>query len=631
MSIIDVRREQLLPKLTHGRSTVCVGLGEASRYPAGKTIIFSWRAEPRHVRASFTALIAVTRRDGLGHVATDHRGASLATFSPRLSDLSGRPALVDAQAVSHVEALLIPPQRLRTLLIAETELGDKIMRALIVRRATLIDLGAGGPVLVGEESSSDMVRLQGFLARNGCPHQVLDPAADPDAKALVERYAPEPRDLPLAVCPDGSVLKNPTETELARCLGMVRQRCGGSNLRCRHRRGWPCGSGHRRIRRVRRPLGDRLRPARIRRTGRRQRAHRKLSRLPDWHFGPGARRPSFRPGAEIRRRFRHPESKSPELDCAERPLALVFGDDGRVQAKAVVVAAGARYRRLDIGNVKEFEGRGVWYWASPIEARMCRNEEAVVVGGGNAAGQAAVFLSAFAKKIWMLVRSASLAETMSRYLIERIAATGKYRGSLQHRSHCAPRLRRQLAGAGAMEKPSGRRGNRAPNPEPILVHRRLCPRPTGCAPAASLWTQRGLCRPAPMLFSPIRGRTIGLTDACRLNRASVAYSRSVMCGPGRLSASAGRSARGRPWSQNCIHSSLNFPRRRRRPRRCQRYDLRLTQRHGLPFGVSHPIGCKNERRAQTATRFRLLCSSPRQKKLTLVRATVVNQAIINWA
>ena len=111
------------------------------------------------------------------------------------------------------------------------------------------------------------------------------------------------------------------------------------------------------------------------------------------------------------------------LDCSERPLALGLGDGGRVRAKAVVVAAGARYRRLDIPNFKDFEGRGIWYWASPIEARMCRSEEAVVVGGGNSAGQAAVFLSGFAKTIWMLVRGLSLAESMSRYLIERIEAT----------------------------------------------------------------------------------------------------------------------------------------------------------------------------------------------------------------
>ena len=117
--------------------------------------------------------------------------------------------------------LLIPPERLRGVIIAEAELGEKIMRALILRRVALIENGAGGPVLIGPALNSDLVRLQNFLARNGYPHQVLDPDEDSDAKALVERYAPNQIDLPLTVCADGSVLQNPSTSELARCLGMV--------------------------------------------------------------------------------------------------------------------------------------------------------------------------------------------------------------------------------------------------------------------------------------------------------------------------------------------------------------------------------------------------------------------------
>ena len=126
-----------------------------------------------------------------------------------------RPALVDVHAIDDVEALLIPPENLRALMIAEPELGDRIMRALIQRRVALIETGAGGPVLIGPETNPDMVRLQGFLVRNGYPYQVLDPAHDCDAATLVERYAPDPKDLPLAVCPKGTILRNPTEGDLA--------------------------------------------------------------------------------------------------------------------------------------------------------------------------------------------------------------------------------------------------------------------------------------------------------------------------------------------------------------------------------------------------------------------------------
>src|SRR6202035_3535278 len=135
--------------------------------------------------------------------------------------LSGQPAFVDVNAIGDVEALLIPPQNWRALMIEEPELGERIMRALILRRVVLIEAGAGGPVLICPESSPDVIRLQGFLARNAYPHQLLDPEKDEDAARLVQQYAPTPSDLPLAVSPKGTILKNPSEAELARALGMV--------------------------------------------------------------------------------------------------------------------------------------------------------------------------------------------------------------------------------------------------------------------------------------------------------------------------------------------------------------------------------------------------------------------------
>src|SRR5438128_2332888 len=164
--------------------------------------------------------IRVTGRDGHGHdfpVVEHGPGA----FSGELSQLSGRPSFVDGVAIGEVETLLINSERLHALLIAEAALGEKIMRALILRRVALIETGAGGPVLVGAASSGDVARLRNFLSRNGIPHLLLDPAGDPDAQAFIERYAPRAKDLPLAVCPDGSVLRNPTESALARCIGML--------------------------------------------------------------------------------------------------------------------------------------------------------------------------------------------------------------------------------------------------------------------------------------------------------------------------------------------------------------------------------------------------------------------------
>ena len=142
-------------------------------------------------------------------------------FMGELAQLSGRPALVDAYAQGTVEALIIPPDRLRSLLIAEAELGERIMRALILRRVGLIEAGAGGPVIVGARGNGDVLRLAGFLARNGHPHQSFDPEMEPEARALVERFHVDPGELPIVLCPGGELLRNPTETDLARCIGLV--------------------------------------------------------------------------------------------------------------------------------------------------------------------------------------------------------------------------------------------------------------------------------------------------------------------------------------------------------------------------------------------------------------------------
>jgi thioredoxin reductase (NADPH) len=139
-----------------------------------------------------------------------------------LAQLSGRPSLVDAYAKDAVEALVIPPRRLRDLLVEEAELGERIMRALILRRVGLLDVGAGGPVIVGSADDVDVLRLEGFLTRNGHPHQRLDPKTDPCAQTLIERFHIDSRELPFVLCPNGQLLRNPGDVELARCIGLVR-------------------------------------------------------------------------------------------------------------------------------------------------------------------------------------------------------------------------------------------------------------------------------------------------------------------------------------------------------------------------------------------------------------------------
>src|SRR5258705_2342212 len=295
------------------------------------------------------------------------------------------------------------------------------MHALILRRVALIEAGAGGPVLIGPESSPDVVRLQGFLARNAYPHQLLDPTKDQDAAKLVQQYAPNPADLPLAVCPKGTILKNPNEAELARALGMVPIDEQNQTYDVAVVGAGPAGLLTA-VHAASEGLATNVFDARA--FGGQAGASARIENYLGFPIGISGQALTGRAYVQAQKfgaRMMIP-TEVVGLDLTETPVALRLEDGRHVKASTVVVATGARYRRLNVPNLADFEGRGVWYWASPIEARLCRDEEIVLVGGGNSEGQAAVFLRNFAAKIWMLVRGPSLEESMSRYLIDRIAS-----------------------------------------------------------------------------------------------------------------------------------------------------------------------------------------------------------------
>ena len=212
MAAFDERREQMFPRLTPAEISRLRRFGDVERFAAGERLFKAGEPTPG-MFVIIKGLVSVAA-PSLGHVIPI-REVESGGFIAEVGQLSGRPSFVDAVAVDDVEALLIRSDSLRSLVIAEAELGERIMRALILRRVALIETGAGGPVLIGAEENPDVIRLQGFLARNGYPHQVCDPAADSEAQEIVERYAPNPTELPLAVCPNGAVLKNPSEVELA--------------------------------------------------------------------------------------------------------------------------------------------------------------------------------------------------------------------------------------------------------------------------------------------------------------------------------------------------------------------------------------------------------------------------------
>ncbi|HLX16464.1 MAG TPA: FAD-dependent oxidoreductase, partial [Bradyrhizobium sp.] len=415
------RYEQTFPTLTAEEIARIRRFGEVRHYRDREALFETGQVGPG-MFVILSGRVAIAKRDGLGHFAhiIDQRPGQ---FLAELGQLSGRVSLVDGHAKGDVETLLIPPEGLRALLIAEADLGERIMRALILRRVSLIRAGAGGPVLIDLPDSAGLVRLQGFLARNGYPHELLDPVADPEAAQLVARYSPSPAGWPLIVAPDGTVLCNPSESELARAMGMIRPLSKDKVYDVA-----VVGSGPAGLSTAVYAASEGLAVAvcETRAFGGQAGASARIENyfgFPTGITGHTLAARGFNQAQKFGAEVMIPvEVKS--LDCSQRDGA--FGlklDNGDVlRSRSVVVASGARYRRPEIENLAAFEGRGVWYWASPIEARLCAQQEIILVGGGNSAGQAAVFLSGYARKVYMVIRGGGLGASMSRYLIDRIEA-----------------------------------------------------------------------------------------------------------------------------------------------------------------------------------------------------------------
>jgi thioredoxin reductase (NADPH) len=414
-ALIAERGAQMFPALSDEEIDRLCRFGQARSYAAGAAVARVGETGPG-LALILEGEVEITQRDETGHtrhIVTHQRG----NFMGELAQLSGRPYLVDATALSDLQIMAIAPDRLRALLIAEASLGERIMRALILRRVGLIERGAG-PIVIGDEGHADVLRLTNFLRRNGHPHQQLDPEADSCGQTLIERFSIAPEELPIVLCPGGQILRNPSEGQLARCVGLVgrldEQKLydvviigsgpaglatavyAGSEglsvlmLDCRSFGGQAGASA-----RIENYLG-----------------------FPTGISGMALMGRAFSQAQKFGVEVAIPD-EAVKLECGNDPCLLDLATGERIQARTIVIASGARYRRLRVDRLEEFEGASVHYWASPLEADLSRGEDVALVGGGNSAGQATVFLADHARSVTLVARR-PLRDTMSQYLVDRI-------------------------------------------------------------------------------------------------------------------------------------------------------------------------------------------------------------------
>jgi thioredoxin reductase (NADPH) len=415
---VDTMLDAMFPKLSAAQMEQLEALGRRRDFAAGEIVFDQGDASHGVFIVVDGRLEIVSLSQGKESVL---RIIEKGDFTGEVSLLSDRRSVVQLRARDASSLIEIDRSAVRNILRTDAALGELFLSAFIRRRVYLIANSVGDAVLVGSGHSSDTLRLRSFLTRNGYPHTYVDVERDPETQTVLDHFHITVSDIPVLICQGQMVLRNPTNKEAAACFGMnagidntdvydlIVVGAGPSGLAAAvygaseglnvlvlesDAPGGQAGSSSR----IENYLGFPMGLSGQELTGRAIVQAEKF----------GAR-------IAVARTARG-------LHCDSRPYAVELDGGETVRGRSIIIAAGARYRKLPLPNLAQFEGTGVYYGATALEGQLCRGEETVIVGGGNSAGQAAMFLSALASHVYLLVRGAGLSETMSRYLIARIEA-----------------------------------------------------------------------------------------------------------------------------------------------------------------------------------------------------------------
>jgi thioredoxin reductase (NADPH) len=408
--------EQTFPKLTPDQVARVAAHGRVRRVERGEVLVSVGMPT-----ASFfvvnSGTIELVQPGGNGEATL--RVITPGEFTGEVSMLSGRRYIVTLRVGEPGELIEVKRDDLLALVQTDAELSEILVRAFLLRRAALFAGGIGDVVLIGSNHSADTLRIKEFLTRNAHPYSFIDPDNDPDVQDLLDRFKFSITEIPVAICRGTTVLRNPSNREIADCLGF------NETIDQAHTRDVVIiGAGPAGLAAAVYGASEGLDVLVLE------------SNSPGGQAGSSSRIenylgfPSGISGQELTSRAYAQAQKfgaqvliaegATRLDCTRKAYAVEIDNGPRVPARTVIIATGAEYRKPPLQNIGQFEGAGVYYGATFIESQLCQGEEVIVVGGGNSAGQAAVFLAQTARKVYVLIRSRGLAATMSRYLIRRI-------------------------------------------------------------------------------------------------------------------------------------------------------------------------------------------------------------------